>query len=69
MKRQIQKIKTKKHGYKTNSFFRKDLDIVRRGLKNTTKEFIHLWIDCIAIFNRWVKMQISDNQLFAKIFG
>lgn len=37
----IQKIKTKKHGYKTNSFFRKDLDIVRRGLKNTTKEFIH----------------------------
>ncbi|MFN7100782.1 MAG: IS4 family transposase [Flavobacterium sp.] len=65
----IQKIKIKKHGYKTNSFFRKGLDIVRRGLKNTTKEFIHLWIDCIATFNRWVKMQITYNQLFTKIFG
>jgi Transposase DDE domain len=65
----VQKIKTKKHGYKANSFFRKGLDIVRRGLKNTTTVFIALWQDCISIFIRWIDIQLTYNQSLIKMFG
>jgi hypothetical protein len=65
----VQKIKTKNHGYKTNSFFRNGLNLVRRGLKNITNEFIQLWLVCIATFARWVDIQLAYNQPFMKIFG
>lgn len=39
----IQKIKTKAHGYKANSFFRRGLDILRCGLKNPKEDFILFW--------------------------
>ncbi|MBB6005761.1 transposase, partial [Arcicella rosea] len=42
----VQKIKTKPHGYKANSFFRKGLNIIRRGFKNPTKVFVQLWNKC-----------------------
>ncbi len=67
--KKVQKIKTKRHGYKANSFFRKGLDIMRRGLKNITKDFIQLWQDCISIFTRWIELQFAYNQLFTKMFG
>ena len=67
--RKVQKISIKKHGYKANSFFRKGLDIVRRGLKNTTIAFITLWQKCVSIFTRWIDIQIAYNQSFMKIFG
>lgn len=67
--KKTQKIQVKKHGYKANSFFRKGLDIVRRGLKNTNQEFIQLWMDCIATFIRWMEIQLSYNQNSIKIFG
>lgn len=65
----VQKIKTKNHGYKANSFFRKGLDLMRRGLKSVTKDFIELWQDCISIFTRWIDLQLAYNQIFTKIFG
>lgn len=65
----VQKIKTKKHGYKANSFFRKGLDIIRRGLKNTTLDFITFWQDCISIFTRWIDIQLAYNKYFIKNFG
>lgn len=67
--KKIQFIKTKKHGYKTNSFFRTGLNIVRRGLKNTKHDFVQLWQDWVAFFSRWIKVQLTYNQKFTEIFG
>jgi Transposase DDE domain len=65
----VQTIKTKKHGYKANSFFRKGLTLVRRGMKNPTQEFVELWAGCIVTFIKWIDLQFTYNQRFAKIFG
>lgn len=65
----VKKVKKKKHGYKTNSLFRKGLTLIRHGLKNTTQEFVNLWVGCMSAFARWVKIQLSYNQHLAKIFG
>jgi hypothetical protein len=65
----VQKIKVKKHGYQANSFFRKGLNIIRRGLKNTSQEFIDLWESCSQTFIRWVELQLAYNQHFKKIIG
>ena len=67
--KKVQKIKTKPHGYKANSFFRKGLNVIRRGLKNPTKIFIQLWTECINIFTKWINIQMSYNQHFTEIFG
>lgn len=65
----IQNIKTKNHGYKTNSFFRKGLTLVRRGLKSSTQTFVELWTNCVATFSRWIEIQLYHNQRLANIFG
>jgi len=67
--KKVQIIKTKKHGYKANSFFRQGLTVVRRGLKNTTPAFVKLWSDCIATFIRWIDIQFTYNQRLEKMFG
>lgn len=65
----VQKIKYKKHGYKANSFFRKGLDLIRGGLKNPQDGFIHFWQECIALFIRWIEIQLFYNQIFTRMFG
>ena len=40
--KKVQKIKTKKHGYKSNSFFRKGLDILREGFININQVFMEI---------------------------
>jgi hypothetical protein len=65
----VQKMKIKKHGYGTNSFFRKGLDVMRRGLKNTSQQFIDLWLCCTKTFIRWVELQMTYNQVYTKIIG
>lgn len=65
----IQAIKVKKHGYKANSFFRKGLTLIRRGLKNTTQVFVELWVDWVVTFSKWIDIQFTYNQRLAKIFG
>jgi hypothetical protein len=65
----VQKISLKKHGYKANSFFRKGLDTLRGGLKQTTWEFIRLWQACTEAISRWIDIQLYYNQRFKKIFG
>ena len=65
----VQKIKVKKHGYQASSFFRKGLNIIRRGLKNTSQDFIELWVHYSEIFIRWVELQLIYNQHFKKIIG
>lgn len=65
----IQNIKTKKHGYKTNSFFRKGLDILRSSMKNSKVDFNQFWQNCISSFLRWIKLQVSYNQQYIKILG
>ncbi|MFN4145319.1 MAG: IS4 family transposase [Runella sp.] len=65
----VQRIKIKKHGYKANSFFRKGLDIVRRGLKNTTKEFLQLWQECVSIFIRWTDYKFLIINILQKYSG
>lgn len=57
--RKIQKIKTKKHRYKSNSFFRKGLDILKEGLRNTNQEFLKIWEEFLNIVTRWVQIQPS----------
>jgi hypothetical protein len=65
----VQSIKIKKHGYKATSFFRKGLSVVRRGLKHPTQAFMNLWVNCLAIFVRWIDIQFAHNQQITKIFG
>jgi Transposase DDE domain len=67
--KKVQKIKTKKHGYKANSFCRKGLDILRDGLKNPTQEFVNTWIHWINSFIRLITAQIAQNRRFQKIIG
>jgi transposase len=67
--RKVQKIKTKKHGYKSNSFFRKGLDILREGLRKPNEEFMKMWEGILNIFTRWVQMQVSHYQCLTKIIG
>jgi hypothetical protein len=65
----VQKMTIKKHGYKANSFFRKGLTLVRRGLKHVTQTFVALWVDWITTFAKWINIQFAYNQQLAKIFG
>lgn len=67
--KKVQKIKTKKHGYKANSFCRKGLDILRDGLKNPTQEFVNTCIHWINSFIRLIIAQIARKKRFKKIIG
>jgi transposase len=67
--KKVQSIKIKKHGYKANSFFRVGLNLIRRGLKNTSQAFVQLWREYIATFSRWMEIQLSYRQTFIKMFG
>ncbi|MBC8111054.1 MAG: hypothetical protein H7Y04_08355 [Verrucomicrobia bacterium] len=64
-----QKIKVKKHGYKSNSFFRKGPDIVREGFRNNNQEFIKSWEAFLNLFNRWIDLQLSHYHYLTKIIG
>ncbi len=65
----VQKIRIKKHGYKSNSFFRKVLDILREGFRKPSKKFTKMWEDILNIFTRWVQIQLSHYQDSIKIIG
>ena len=65
----VQNIKTKKHGYKANSFFRKGLDVLRRSMKNPKSDFSQFWLNCISTFVRWIILQMTYSQHFKKILG
>ena len=67
--KKVQKITTKKHGYKANSFCRKGLDILRDGLKNPTQEFVNSWVHWIEAFLRLITAQIAQNRRFQNIIG
>jgi Transposase DDE domain len=67
--KKVQKIKTKKHGYKANSFCRKGLDILRDGLKNPTQAFVDTWIHWINSFIRLIIAQTARSRRFKKIIG
>ena len=67
--KKVQKIKIKKHGYKANSVFRVGLNLIRRGLKNTSQDFVQVWRESMANFSRWIQLQCAYNQNFIKIFG
>ena len=64
--KKVQKIKIKKNGRQANSFFRKGSDILRRGLKNTNHNFVHLCTEYIKTMIRWIDIQISYNQVVMK---
>lgn len=65
----VKVIKTKKHGYKATSFFRKGATLIRRGLKHTTQTFVDWWVDRVATLARWIRIQLTYNQNLKKIFG
>ncbi|MEA5261069.1 IS4 family transposase [Arcicella aquatica] len=65
----IQNIKTKKHGYKSNSFFRKGLDILREGFRNINQGFLKIWEELLNIFTRWIQIQLSHYQYLIKNIG
>jgi hypothetical protein len=62
----IQKIKNKKHGYKMNSFFKKGLSIIRKGLKPEKPKYVLLLNVFIDTFIRWLYLLLSFNQLITK---
>ena len=67
--KKVQKIKIKKHGYKSNSFFRKGLDILREGFININQGFIKIWDEFLNTFTRWIQIQLSYYQYLTKIIG
>ncbi|MEA5261068.1 transposase [Arcicella aquatica] len=67
--KKVQKIKTKKHGYKSNSFFRKGLDILREGFRNTNQGFSKIWRELLNILTRWIQIQLTQYQYITKIIG
>lgn len=50
----VKKIKTKKHGYKANSFFRHGLNTIREMLKQDEQT----WQQFMAKFIRWLKLKL-----------
>lgn len=67
--RKVKKIKVKKNGYKSNSFFRKGLDILREGLRKPNQGFVKMWERVLSIFIRWIQMQLPNYQRLIKIIG
>lgn len=57
--RKVQKIKRKKHGYFANSFFRKGLDLIRRGLKNRSEKFSRVWQRVADVFVKYLDFQME----------
>ena len=52
----VKKIKTKKHGYKANSFFRHGLNTFRQMLKKDEQS----WQLFCSTFIRWLKLKLSS---------
>lgn len=54
----VKKIKTKKHGYKANSFFRNGLNTIRQMMKKDEQN----WQQLILKFCRWLNFKLSLYQ-------
>lgn len=54
----VKKVKTKKHGYKANSFFRHGLNTIREMLKKDGQT----WLLFITKFVRWLNIKLSFYQ-------
>ncbi len=54
----VKKIKTKNHGYKTNSFFRHGLNTLRQMMKKKEQK----WHQFIAKFIRWLNLKLYSYQ-------
>jgi hypothetical protein len=57
----VQKIKTKKHGYKGKSFVRKGIDLIRQYFRNETNMNFQIERTFMVLI-RWIKIQITDYQ-------
>lgn len=55
--------------YKSNSFFRKGLDILREGFRKPDQKFMAMWEETLNIFTRWVQIQLSHYQYLTKNIG
>jgi hypothetical protein len=55
--------------YKSNSFFRKGLDILREGFRNKNQKFMKIWDEYLNTFNQWIQIQLSHYQYLTKIIG
>jgi hypothetical protein len=62
----IEKIKNKKHGCKMNSFFKKGLSIIRKGLKPEKPKYVLVMNTFIDTFIRWIDVLFALNQLVIK---
>jgi hypothetical protein len=51
----VKKIKTKKHGYKANSFFRNGLNTIRQMMKKDEQA----WQQFILKFCRWLNFKLT----------
>ena len=63
----VQKIKTKKHGYKTTSFVRKGIDLIRQYFRPSKTQDSGMEQIIIKLL-RWIKLQITHYQTL-KIAG
>lgn len=54
----VKKIKTKNHGYKANSFFRKGLDLLRDYLNNKPIADEKFWNQAVERIYHWMKIQL-----------
>lgn len=59
--KKVQKIKRKKHGYLANSFCRKGLDLIRRGIKNNNEVFLKNWNRGVEIFMKWFEIRAKKQ--------
>jgi hypothetical protein len=67
--RKVQKIKTKKHGYKATSFFRNGLDAVRKVLKGKGESLVVHIMDALGLLLRWIQSQLPIYQHIEKMIG
>ena len=54
----VKKIKTKNHGYKANSFFRKGLDLLRDWLNNKPIADDLFWSQALERISHWMSLQL-----------
>jgi Transposase DDE domain len=54
----VKKIKTKKNGYKANSFFRKGLDLLKDYLNNKPIADEQFWDQALDRFYHWIRIRL-----------
>jgi hypothetical protein len=65
----VKKIKVKKHGYKSKSFFRHGMNAIRKIIKGKEKQKEQDIINALDYLIRWIDIQLINYQQVTKNIG